>query len=157
MSMSARRHVTQPAPPRAGGVVMGTPVMTVDGEIPVEYLNVGDRIITRAGVCKLASVSVRVDRGTQMVRIGAGTLGHDRPCAETLVPADQMILIRDWRAKALYGAAQVLVAAARLADGAQIRIETVAEARVFTLGFDADVVLFAGGLEIACLRETVGA
>ena len=157
MSMSVRRHVTQPASPPAGGMVMGTPVMTVDGEIPVEYLNVGDRIITRAGVCKLASVSVRVDRGAYMVRIGAGTLGHDRPCAETLVPASQMILIRDWRANALYGAAQVLVAAARLADGAQIQTETVAEARVFTLGFDADVVLLAGGLEIACLRETVGA
>ena len=141
----------------AGGLVIGTRVMTMDGELPVEHLCAGDRILTRAGVRTLSSVSVRVERDMAVIRVGASTLGHNRPVDDTLVPAGQMVLIRDWRAKALYGADQILVPAARLADGDLIRLETVPEARVFTLGFDADVVIYASGLEVACLRETVAA
>ncbi len=39
----------------------------------------------------------------EMVRISASALGHDRPEADLFVAPDQQILIRDWRAKALYG------------------------------------------------------
>lgn len=131
--------------------------MTKDGEIPVEYLCVGDQILTRAGLRKLAHVSCRVERAVKIVRIAAGTLGHDRPRDETVLPTDQMVLIRDWRAKALYGADQVLVAASRLADGEMIRIETANEVRVFILAFDANVVIYAGGLEVGCLPEAVTA
>lgn len=138
-------------------LLAGTPVLTMDGVLPVEYLVVGDRIMTRAGARKLTSFVVRVDRDIDMVRIGAGTLGFDRPCAETLLPLHQLILIRDWRAQALYGAPQALVAAGRLADGAHISIESVTEARLFMLGFADDVVIYAGGLELACMRETVSA
>lgn len=145
------------ARPTVGGLVAGTSVMTMDGELPVEYLSPGDRIITRAGVRRLAAVCVRVDRDVDLVHIGVGTLGHDRPCTETLVPLHQMILIRDWRAQVLYGSAQALVAAGRLADGTMIRVETVAEARIFTLSFDSDVVVYAGGLELECGREAVRA
>jgi hypothetical protein len=157
MSFPAQNNRPDVTRQTTGGLVIGTGVMTMDGEIPVEFLNAGDRILTRAGARRLASVSVQVVADQKMVHIGAGTLGHDRPCAQTIVPLDQMILIRDWRAKALYGAAQVLVAASRLADGEFIRVETVAEARVFTLEFETDVVIYAGGLELACLRETVTA
>ena len=139
------------------GLVAGTRVMTTDGDLPVEYLCPGDRVITRVGIRKLLAVSVRVETDAAMVRIGTGTLGFGRPCRETLVPLHQMILIRDWRAQALYGAAQALVAAGRLADGVFIRSETVSEARIFTLGFDEDVVIYADELEMACLREAVSA
>ena len=145
------------APHAATGLTLGTMVMTMDGELPVEFLTPGDRIVTRAGVRRLISVSVRVQHHVDMVRIGAGTLGFDRPCQETLVPLHQMILIRDWRAQALYGAPQALVAAGRLADGEMIRVETVSEARVFTLSFETDVVIYAGGLELECQREAVSA
>ena len=141
----------------AGGLAAGTRVMTMDGELPVEYLTPGDRILTRAGARNLRSIKFRVDRDVDMVRIAAGTIGHDRPLSDTLVPLHQMLLIRDWRAQALYGAQQALVAAGRLADGRVIKVETMAEVRLFTLEFDSDVVIYAGGLEIACLRETVSA
>ena len=160
-AMSSVRHDQfsdgTPAFQQAGGLVAGTRVMTMDGDLPVEYLTPGDRILTRAGARNLLDIKVRVDHDVDMVRIGAGTIGHDRPCQETLVPMHQMLLIRDWRAQALYGAPQALVAAGRLADGTMVKVETVAEARVFTLEFDGDVVIYAGGLEIACLRETVSA
>lgn len=159
--MSSIRHdqfsdATQ-SPVHHGGLVAGTRVMTMDGELPVEYLTPGDRILTRTGLRLLAGIAVRVDQNVEMVRIGAGTLGHDRPSSETLLPLHQMILIRDWRAQALYGAPQALVAAGRLADGVQNQIETIAEVRLFTLTFAQDVVIYADGLEIACLRESVTA
>ena len=146
---------TPRAPQGAGGLALGTQVMTMDGALPVEFLSPGDRILTRAGVRRLASVSVQLCQNVDMVRVRAGTLGFDRPCAETLVPLHQMVLIRDWRAQVLYGAPQALVAAGRLADGDLIRIETVAEARIFTLAFETDVVIYAGGLELECGRATV--
>ena len=155
MSFAGQIHQSQDTAQFRGGLILGTGVMTMDGEIPVEYLAAGDRILTRAGARRLVAITVRVVHNTEMVYIGAGTLGHDRPCAQTVLPKNQMILIRDWRAKALYGAAQVMVAASRLADGDMIRIETVPEARIFTLQFEADAIIYAGGLEVAALRETV--
>lgn len=139
------------------GLMAGTRVMTTDGDLPVEYLGPGDRVITRSGIRKLVAVSLRTETDAEMVRIAAGTLGFVRPCRETMVPLHQMILIRDWRAQALYGAPQALVAAGRLADGRFISAETVAEARIFTLGFGEDVVIYADDLEMACLREAVNA
>ena len=52
------------------------------------------------------------------------SLGVGKPADDVLVAADQPILIRDWRAKALFG--------------------------LFALHFDAPAVIFAGGLELAC-------
>ena len=157
MSKSLLTNRSNTAAHGAGGLVMGTRVMTIDGDLPVEHLCIGDRILTRAGVRALTSISVRVERDMAMVRVGASTLGHDRPADDALLPAAQMILVRDWRAKALYGAPQALVPAARLADGNLIRLQIVPEARVFTLGFGADAVIYASGLEVACLREVVTA
>lgn len=159
MSISSLNQLPQTsrAPQGVAGLTLGTKVMTMDGELPVEFLSAGDRIITRVGVRRLAAVSVQLLHDVDMVRIGAGTLGFDRPCTETLVPLHQMILIRDWRAQALYGAPQALVAAGRLADGTMIRVETLSEARVFTLSFETDVVIYAGGLELECQREAVSA
>lgn len=142
---------------QAGGLVAGTIVMTLYGALPVEYLTPGDRILTRSGAKELKSIAVRLDLDVAMVRIATGTFGHNRPSTETLVPQHQMILIRDWRAQALYGAPQAFVAAGRLADGHFARLETIAEVRIFTLEFDADVVIYAGGLECACVPDSVSA
>ena len=157
MTMMQSVNAFLPAAPAVGGFVAGTQIMTLDGALPVEFLSPGDRIVTRAGVRKLTGVSVRAVKDVAMVRIGAGTLGHDRPREATLVPADQMILIRDWRAKALYGADQILIPAARLIDGEMICREDAAEIRLFTLEFDCDAVVYADGLEAACLRVAVAA
>ncbi len=138
------------------GFADGTLVLTLDGALPVEFLNPGDRIITRDGARTLRAVSVVVVSG-DVIRIGARTLGHDRPEDEIVVGTGQGILVRDWRAKAMYGAAQAMVPAARMADGEMIRRETVDGLRLFTLGFDAPVVIYAGGLELACAVVTVDA
>lgn len=38
------------------GLTLGTLVFTADGEIPVEYLEPGDRIVTRAGMRTLRGI-----------------------------------------------------------------------------------------------------
>jgi hypothetical protein len=132
-------------------VVTGTPILTLNGELPVEMLQPGDRILTRAGARRLKQVEVTVVRNARVIRISQDTLGVDCPTEDLTVSAGQAILIRDWRAKAMFGKPQAMVPAARLADGAYIRAETLAEARFFSLSFEEDAVIYAGGLELACL------
>jgi hypothetical protein len=131
------------------GMAAGTSVMTLDGAIPVEYLNVGDRVLTRDGARTLRGIAVRVVDG-DAVRVGAATLGHDRPTEDVMLAVGQPVLVRDWRAKALYGAAQALVPVERMADGQMIARVSVHGLRMFTLTFDTVVVVYAGGLELAC-------
>lgn len=131
-------------------MLAGTAVRTLDGVIPVEYLTPGDRIITRSGSRRLTSMSVVKRKQVDLVRIRASTLGHDRPDTDLLLAPDQLVLIRDWRALALYGAEIAAIPAARLADGEFIVIERHQVARLFTLRFDEDEVIYAEGMELAC-------
>lgn len=139
------------------GVGFGTPILTMEGVFPVEYLSRGDRIITRAGARLLRAVEVAVCSDAEMVLISHDILGQGRPNTDLIVHPGQPILIRDWRAKALYGSAQAMVPAARLVDGDYIRFERIAEARLFTLRLEGEAVIYAGGLELICLPEPVTA
>ncbi|MFT4149859.1 MAG: Hint domain-containing protein [Paracoccaceae bacterium] len=139
------------------GLCAGSPVLTPEGEIPVEFLAPGDRIVTRSGTRVLRAVGVAVVTGAEVVRIGTQTLGVETPDADLLVAPLQPVLVRDWRAKALCGASAGVVAAERLADGEYIRRERMAEARVFTLQFNGTAVIYVGGLELGVPAVTVAA
>jgi hypothetical protein len=132
------------------GMLAGTTVRTLEGVLPVEYLTPGDRIVTRNGARRLTSVSVQVRKMVDLVRIRASTLGHDRPEQDLLVAPGQPLLIRDWRARAIFGQPVAVIPAARLADGEFISLETHRLVRLFTLRFDEDEVIYAEGLELAC-------
>lgn len=139
------------------GIAAGARVLTLEGELPVEFLEPGDRIVTRAGARVLRKTDVTILRNVDMVRIGAETLGIDAPEDDLVVSPDQPVLVRDWRAPVLAGAATGMIPAARLADGEYIRIERIAEQRVFTLHFDETAVIYVGGLELGCPAVTVAA
>jgi hypothetical protein len=134
----------------APGMVAGTMVRTLDGVLPVEYLTPGDRIVTRAGMRRLTSVSVQSRKMADLVRIRASTIGHDRPDQDLLLSPGQPVVIRDWRAKALYGLPAAAIPASRLADGEYVCLETHRRVRIFTLRFDEEEVIYAEGLELAC-------
>lgn len=138
------------------GMAQGTTVLTADGLLPVEYLSPGDRIITRDGVRVLVDVDVHVLVG-DVVRVCASSQGHARPDDDVILGQEQTMLIRDWRAKALYGAAQAMVPVERMVDGELVRREKASGLRMYTLGFASAVVLYAGGLELACDAVTVAA
>ena len=73
------------------------------------------------------------------------------------VAPNQPIVIRDWRAKALYGQDEAMIPATRLCDGEFIRGDILSELRFVTLRFDGIEVIYAGGLELVCAPVTVTA
>ncbi len=130
-------------------LLAGATVYSGDGEIPVEYLCPGDRVITRdTGVAVLRNVqSLRVKAAC--VQIKAGSLGNSRPDRDVTLLASQQILVRDWRAKALFGQPQALVTAARLVDGAFVTSVAPREVQLIQLVFETQHILYADGLELA--------
>ena len=136
--------------PPTAGMLAGTMVRTLEGVLPVDYLTPGDRIVSRSGARRLSSVSVVMRKQIHLVRIRASTMGHDRPDQDLLLSPGQPVVIRDWRAQALYGVSAAAIPASRLADGEFIRVEVHRNARLFTLRFEDEEVIYAEGLELAC-------
>ena len=131
------------------GVCAGTTIMTLDGEMPVEHLTPGMRIITRdSGMAVLRDVTARTLR-VAPIRIKAGSLGHTRPDRDMMVAPGTQIHIRDWRAEALFGAPAAMVEASRLVDGEFLAVQDTREMTVYTLTFDRQHILYADGIEMA--------
>ena len=131
------------------GLAPGTTILTLDGAIPVEFLNAGDRVITRRGVRKLkAIIRHTLPEGTPRVVLSADALGGKPVNDITLMPG-QRVLVRDWRAQALWGKDIAAPQAARLVDGDFIRMETTGSQVMLSLYFGAPEILYADGLELA--------
>ena len=131
------------------GIAMGTIVLTLDGEIPVEHLNAGDRVITRdTGIATLKAVHMH-EVTVHPYKISADRLGQGRPSADTYVTADQHILVRGLLAQALFKADSAMVPVSRLADGEYIAKCEEQTLRIYELEFDVPHVIYANGLEIA--------
>ena len=131
------------------GLAPGTTVLTMDGAIPVEFLNPGDRIITRRGVRRLKTIMRHnLPEGTPRVVLSANALGG-KPSGEITLMPGQRLLVRDWRAQALWGKDIAAPQAARLVDGEHIRTETKGRQIMLSLYFGAPEILYADGLELA--------
>ncbi len=131
------------------GICAGTTIMTLDGEMPVEHLNPGDRIITRdSGMAILREIKATKVKA-HAIRIKAGSLGHTRPDRDMVVMPGTQLHIRDWRAEALFGQSAALVEASRLVDGEYLAETNLREVTTYTLTFDRQHILYADGMEIA--------
>ncbi len=145
--LGARRIASSDA---QNALIAGTEVLTLDGSLPVEVLSPGDRIITRdSGAVRLACVG-RLSLRRRVIAIAASTLAAGRPEQEVHLLAGQEVLLRDWRAAALFGAATALVPADRLIDGVFVRDLGVQKVSCVTLHFEAPHILYADGVEVAC-------
>ncbi len=130
------------------GICAGTLIMTLDGEMPVEQLSPGDRIVTRdGGVSVLTAVTARKAKVRPVV-IKGGSLGHTRPELDMTVTPSTRIHIRDWRASVLFGAKSADVEAHRLADGEFVAQQKWQLMQVFDLQFADDHIIYANGVEI---------
>ncbi len=144
--------VSLPAP--KAGFVGGTILLTRDGEMPVEFLSPGDRIITRdAGMVRLERIGHRRAL-TRAISFAAGSLGHTRPDQDLVLPAAQLILIRDWRAKAMFAAKPAMVRVDALVDGEFICDLGPQKMLLHQLHFTDPHVVYAGGLELSCMTGT---
>lgn len=133
----------------AGGLVEGSIVMTLAGPRRVEALRPGDRVVTRSGALRLAELRVRTLARARLVRVSASALAPDQPEDDILLAADQPILVRDWRARAMAGRDRAAIPAGRLADGEYIRAEARRNVRLFVPVFAQPAVIYAQGLELA--------
>ena len=130
-------------------IVAGSIIFTAEGEIPVEYLSPGDKVVTRdSGMVTLLDTFIhRIP--AQAVAIKAGSLGHTRPDHNVIIPAEQNILVRDWRAQSMFGKAQTIVQAGDLIDGEFITDLGARDLHLVHLTFDRQHVIYADGLEIS--------
>lgn len=136
-------HVAKPS-----GFARGSVVLTLDGQKNVEDLCIGDRIVTRdIGMSRLTAITpIHSDRA---FRVRASVLGHGRPQSDLLVAEGQRILLRDWRAKAMFGYAEALVPVERLVDGHFIAREQATNVTFYALEFDAPHILYVEGVEVS--------
>ena len=137
------------SPKHTSGLCADGVIMTLNGERAVSDLAPGDRVITRdSGTASIKSIKSR-QIITQAVCILAGSLGHTRPDRDVTLPAGQPVLVRDWRARAIYNTRQAMVPAHQLIDGEFITDQGEVEMTLYTLTFDAPHILYVDGLEVA--------
>ena len=156
--MHPQLHVSLPPLPlatrrtRPTGLVAGTLVQTDSGDLPVEYLLAGDRVLTRNGAVDLRGTSVLEAVDAEVVVIEPAALPAGAASVPLVLPVSQQVLVRDWRAMILHGQDEMLTPAASLVDDLLVRRETRARLRLIQLHFDAPQVLRAGGMDVASAR-----
>lgn len=128
----------------------GSRVLTARGEAPVELLVPGDRIITRDHGMTVICDVIRMDvvRGAPMIRIPANALGRGKPERDVLLPPDQPVVLRDWRARTIFRAREARVAAQRLIDGSVIRADVSDGGAVWCVVLDRPSAIYVDGLEL---------
>ena len=85
----------------------------------------------------------------QAVAIKAGSLGHTRPDHNVIIPAEQNILVRDWRAQSMFGKAQTIVQAEELIDGEFITDLGTRDLHLVHLTFDSQHIIYPDVSEIS--------
>lgn len=131
------------------GVALGTGIVALDGVLPVEFISTGDRVITRSGARVVRAITA-MPLVSKLVRVAPGALGYDRPDAALVLGAGTKVMVRDWRAMAMFGKPQALVEATRLIDGQFITRIEGGRCRLYALHFDEPEVIYADGVEIVC-------
>ena len=131
------------------GLLADSIILTLSGEMRVGDLKPGHRIVTRnGGTARLRTIR-RHETTIPLIRIKAGSLGDTRPDCDTILPAGQGVLIRDWRAQALFGMRQAIAPARNLVDGEFISEIPARRTILCELGFDHSHILYVDGLEVA--------
>jgi hypothetical protein len=146
--------------PLAGGVICfaaGTLIRTESGVRPVETLMPGDRVLTRddgpqevlwTGDRRMTGARLYAMPQLRPIRLRAGALGADRPEADLLVSPQHRVLVAGAAARALFGEAEVLVAAKDLVDERGVVIDSaLREVRYVHVLLPRHEVIWANGLE----------
>lgn len=135
--------------PSRAGLPIGATVFTLCGALPVEALYPGDRIITRdAGAQVLLDIRRHdVTDDMKMVKVTRHALGG-KPTKDMVLNAEQRVLIRDWRAQALYGTPTARVPLSRLVDGEFVRWTDDRPDALLTLHFAHTHIFYANEVEL---------
>ena len=139
----------------------GTLIETKRGQVAVEKLRPGARVLTRdngyrpirwIGRRRLGAGDLAAAPQLQPVRIAAGALGEGLPETDMLVSPQHRMLISGARAELLFGEAEVLVAARTLVDGEMVSRHPGGMVDYVRLVFDCAHMVFAEGMAVECFR-----
>ncbi len=152
---------------KGGGLILppslveGAEVLTLDGALPVQELQIGDMVITRdAGAqalrwisrVEVSSAQMAATPGFRPVRFATNSMGPGRPSRDTMLPPSHRVLIRNARAAVLFGEREVLAAAQHLINDATILpAKDLGGIVYFHLLFDDHQIVYADGLEVESL------
>ncbi|QDC09751.1 hypothetical protein FHY55_11050 [Oceanicola sp. D3] len=152
MNMGGLRRAAQVFTPDLGpaGISASARILTARGERRLGELEPGDRLVSRSsGMVRLAGLS-RFTCDVIPIALAPHALGNGKPSDLVHVTPAQKLLLRDWRAKLLYGSSAALAPAAALVDNGYItRTPRLKGMEMVTLLFDAPEILYIGMLECA--------
>ena len=124
----------------------GTLIATDRGQVPVEDLARGDRVVTSdhgfQKVRWIGSQTVRAEGKMAPVVFAAGAIGNDR---ELAVSPQHRMLVSGPLAEALYGESEVMVPAKSLINDSTIRSRSGGSVEYFHILLGAHEVIFANG------------
>ncbi|WP_306115150.1 MULTISPECIES: Hint domain-containing protein [unclassified Roseovarius] len=136
------------SPPGPSGLLANSTILTLSGEMRVGDVRPGHRIVTRNSGTAVVRAVLRRQIRFEAIRFLAGSLGDTRPDHDTILPAGQGILIRDWRAQALFGKREAVIPADRLVDGEFVTRLGPTCMTLCDIAFDRRHVLYVDGFEV---------
>lgn len=144
----------------SGGVICFTPgtrILTANGQVPVEALRQGDRVLTKDdGAQQILWIGSRKMTGARLyamphlrpIRIRAGALGIDIPDGDLIVSPQHRMLVRGRAAQALFNAPEVLMAAADMINDRSISVDhALREVTYIHLLLERHQIVWANGVE----------
>jgi Ca2+-binding RTX toxin-like protein len=132
----------------------GARIATPRGEVPVENLREGDKVITRDnGIQEIRWIGRRTLNRAELAQapnlapilIRAGALGHGLPERDMIVSPQHRILICGDRTQLYFEESEVLVAAKHLVNGGGIRACALQETTYVHFMFDSHEVVLSDG------------
>jgi len=132
----------------------GTLMATIGGQVPVEKLRVGDRVITRdngfqeirwIGQKTLDASALKSQPHLRPVLIRKGALGPDLPARDMMVSPQHRMLLASAEMSLLFGEPEALIAAKHLVDRAGVRRAAPATVTYLHVLFDHHEVVLADG------------
>jgi len=152
---SGEKDWNNPAQPINVCFVKGTLILTENGEVPVEHLKTGDRIVTKdsglqtirwIGSRRLDSIDLALNPDFAPICIKKGAIDGEQPSYDLSVSPQHRICVSGWKLQVLFGLDTVLVAAKHLVNGETIVQDTsVSEVSYFHILLDGHQIIYSNG------------
>lgn len=136
----------------------GTRLRTGRGDVPIEDLGPGDKLLTRddgareiiwAGHRRMSGARLFALPQQRPIRLRAGALGVDRPDADLVVSPEHRVLLTGAAPRDLWGEAEVLVRAGDLVGDRHVTVDhSLRETWYIHLMLERHQVVWANGLEV---------
>ncbi len=143
-----------PPPPVVPCFTPGTRIATPKGEVAVENLKVGDRVITRdnglqtirwIGARPMSAQEFDENNHLAPVRISQGALGNDLPERDMMVSPNHRMLVANDKTALYFEEREVLVAAKHLTGLAGVSVAEGVDTTYIHLMFDQHEVILSDG------------